>query len=413
MSDRYRRALVERLQATDAIRGTDVRAAFLEVPRESFLPGVAEEHGVEAVYRDEAYPTKTDVQGNAISSSSQPGIMASMLEALNVSPGLKVLEIGTGTGYNAALLSRLVGPKGRVTSVELDRDVARTARRVLGTGGYRVNVVVGDGRHGWTRGAPYDRIIVTASSLDVPAAFLHQLQEGGLIVMPLRLSDTVPFRQVVVAFQRRGRRLRSVSVIHGGFMRLRERPEDPSVPWPVWEVAEARDATRRVVASLTGPTLDTLSPDERRQMLGLIVSTPRSERIGIRASGRSQWGLETFLVLAVPEDRLVGCTRSDLEHLLFYSTALPGVIDVSGAPSLAHLGGGKTISRILAYGGRAAERLLSAFVDEWCERGRPDVSRLRVEVLYDRRPSRPAWRTKRQGSSTLLFDWDRGSAHRR
>jgi protein-L-isoaspartate(D-aspartate) O-methyltransferase len=406
VSDRYRRALVERLQATDAIRGTDVRAAFLEVPRESFLPGVAEEHGVEAVYRDEAYPTKTDVQGNAISSSSQPGIMASMLEALNVSPGLKVLEIGTGTGYNAALLSRLVGPKGRVTSVELDRDVARTARRVLGTGGYRVNVVVGDGRRGWARGAPYDRIILTASSLDVPAAFLHQLQEGGLIVMPLRLSDAVPFRQVVVAFERVGQGLRSVSVIHGGFMRLRERPDDPSIPWTVWEVSEIRDGTRRVVASLSGPTRDALSSHERGQILGLILTAPRSRDLRVRASGRSQWGLETFLTLAVPENQLVGCTRSDLEHLLFYSTALPGVIDLSEQTSLAHLGGGKTISRILAYGGRAAERLLSDFVDDWRRRGRPDVSRLRVEVVYSGRPARSAWRTKRRGSSTVLFDWD-------
>ncbi len=253
---------------------------------------------------------------------------------------------------------------------------------------------------------PYDRIIVTASSLDVPRAFLDQLKEGGLLVIPLRLSDAVPFRQIVVTLERVRRRLRSVSVIHGGFMRLRSRPDDSSLPWPVSEVVETRDGTRRVLASLSGSTWGTLSEDEQSRLLALMLSKPRSRRIGIRASGRSQWGLESFLALAVPEEQLVGCTRADLMNLLFFATALPAVIDVRNGLSLAHLGGRKTISRIEAYGGHSAERLLGRVVEEWLHQRKPDVSRLNVEVAYGGRASmREAWRTRRRGSTVLLFDW--------
>jgi protein-L-isoaspartate(D-aspartate) O-methyltransferase len=406
MSRRHRQSLVRHLEANRAIRSAAVRDAFLQVPREAFVPSVAKQIGIAAAYRDEAYPTKTDADGYAISSSSQPGIMAAMLEELRLSAGDRVLEVGAGTGYNAALLSVLVGQGGDVTSLELDPDVARRAKQALDEIGRRGTIVAADGRAGWDAKAPYDRIVVTASSLDVPHAFLDQLKEGGLLVMPLRLSDSVPFRQIVVTFKRVGQRLRSVSVIHGGFMRLRSRPDDPSLPWPVSEVVETRDGTKSVLASLSGSTWGTLSPDHRSRLLALMLSNPRSRDAGIRATGRSQWGLESFLALAVPEEQLVGCTRTDLTNLLLYATALPAVIDTSGALSLAHLGGKKTISRIEAYGGHGAERLLRQTVNEWRTRRRPDVSRLGVEVVFGSRATiRAAWRTKRRGSSILLFDW--------
>src|SRR5918996_317193 len=148
MSRQRRQQLVRQLESASAIRSPAVRQAFLEVPREIFIPDVAKLLGVAAVYRDEAYPTKTDPRGDAVSSSSQPGIMASMLEELRVFPGHRVLEVGAGTGYNAALLSVLVGPKGRVTSLELDPEVATGARRSVRAAGRRASIVVGDGRGG-------------------------------------------------------------------------------------------------------------------------------------------------------------------------------------------------------------------------------------------------------------------------
>src|SRR5206468_12879198 len=196
------------------------------------------------------------------------------------------------TGYNAALISAVVGTKGRVTSVELDAGIAAGAQAAVRAVGQRANVVAGDGRNGWEQDAPYDGIIATGSSLDVPRAFLDQLREGGVLVMPLRITDALPFRQLVVAFERSGRLLRSVGVITGGFMRMRERPDDPSLPWPEVTVKETRDRSEHTVASLSGSTLSMLSADLRMRLLGLLLSRPRSRDLGIRISGRSQWDLE-------------------------------------------------------------------------------------------------------------------------
>jgi protein-L-isoaspartate(D-aspartate) O-methyltransferase len=403
MTRAHRQQLVRRLEAESAIRSKAVRNAFLDIPREIFIPDVARRLGIGAVYRDEAYPIKTDDRGEAISSSSQPQIMALMLEELRISPGHRVLEIGTGTGWNAALLSALTGAKGRVTTIELDPELATQARRSIRAAGQRATVVVGDGQRGWRANAPYDRIIATASSLDVPRSFLQQLKQGGLLVLPLRLSDAVPFRQIVVTFVRVGDRLRSASVIRGGFMRLRERPEDPSLPWPVSKAIETQDGTERTLASLSGSTLNRLHDRERSDLLALLLSHPRSRNIGMRLSTWGLWELESFILLAAPEEVVVGCTREDLGHLLFYSTALPAIID-KDSRGLAHLAGSRTASRIDAYGEVSAERMLVDLVDEWRRRGRPGIARLSVEVSYGRASPKRVWRSRRRGSSAIAFD---------
>lgn len=157
-------------------------------------------------------------------------------------------------------------------------------------------------------------------------------------MLPFRLSDAVPYRQVVVTFERVGDRLRSVSVIRGGFMRLRDWPEDPSLPWPVSRAIETRDGTERTIASLSGSTLNRLSVRERRDLLALLLSRPRSRTIGMRVSDRGLWELECFILLAAPEDVVVGCTREDLGQLLFCCAALPAIIDTDSR-GLAHLAG--------------------------------------------------------------------------
>src|SRR5687767_14595700 len=155
-----RRRLVRELESNGNITDPAVRRALLAVPREQFLPG----EELEAVYVDKAIVTRRDEFGGPTSSSSQPAIMATMLERLQLAPGLRVLEIGAGTGYNAALLSTLVGDGGRVTSVDLEPDLAASATGALAAGGYGASVIAGDGREGWPAGAPYDRITVTAST---------------------------------------------------------------------------------------------------------------------------------------------------------------------------------------------------------------------------------------------------------
>ncbi|MFD0901221.1 methyltransferase domain-containing protein [Actinomadura sediminis] len=118
------------------------------------------------------------------SSSSAPSIMARLLDAMDLAPGMRVLEIGTGTGYNAAVLARLVG-EGDVVSVEIDPAVAASARAALGSVGLRVQVIAGDGEAGYPAGAPFDRIVATASVRTVPYAWVRQTRPGGLIVVPL------------------------------------------------------------------------------------------------------------------------------------------------------------------------------------------------------------------------------------
>lgn len=130
-------------------------------------------------------PHTQDGQNYPSSSSSQPSIVADMFAALDPQRGDAVLEIGTGTGWNAALLAHRVGPAGRVTTIEIDPGIAAGARTALDAAGYRLQVITGDGTVGYPPGAPYDRVISTASVREiVPRAWLEQLRPGGRLVTP-------------------------------------------------------------------------------------------------------------------------------------------------------------------------------------------------------------------------------------
>lgn len=205
--------LVDVLLSAGAIRTPAVEAAFRAVPRHLFVPGV----GLEQAYRNEAIPTKL-LNGRAVSSASQPSIVAVMLEQLDVERGQRVLEIGAGTGYNAALLAHLVGPSGRVVTVDIDQDIVEGARAHLAVAGVEgVEVVCGDGGLGYPPDAPYDRIILTMGAWDVAPAWREQLAAGGRLVVPLSLRGV----QRCVALENRDGSMDKVSVRDCGFMRLR------------------------------------------------------------------------------------------------------------------------------------------------------------------------------------------------
>ena len=150
-----------------------VLRALEEVPRARFV----DSEQAEAAYADQALPIAC---GQTI---SQPYVVAYMTEQLGVRPHHRVLEVGTGSGYQAAVLSRLAR---EVVSIERYRTLASAARKRLAALGYEnVEVVVGDGLSGVPARAPYDRIIVTAAAESVPQALLDQLAEGGVMVLPL------------------------------------------------------------------------------------------------------------------------------------------------------------------------------------------------------------------------------------
>jgi protein-L-isoaspartate(D-aspartate) O-methyltransferase len=161
-----------------------VDAAMRAVPREAFLPGTS----LADAYGSGSVVTHRDAGGVPTSSASAPGLVAAMLAQLDVRSGHRILEVGAGTGYNAALLARLTGPTGQVTTVELDPGIAAEAQNALAAAGYgHVSVIAGDGEHGHAPNAPYDRIIVTAGAWDLPPAWADQLAPGGLLVVPLRM----------------------------------------------------------------------------------------------------------------------------------------------------------------------------------------------------------------------------------
>lgn len=221
-----RRALADQLEASGCARSEAVKQAFRTVPRHQFLPA---EDPVRA-YRDEAFVTHHNAQGRPTSSSSQPTIMALMLEQLALERGQRVLEIGAGTGYNAALLAVLTGPAGEVVTVDIDEAVADEARAQLDRAGYgQVRVVTADGAGGFAERAPFDRMVATVGAWDLAPAWFEQLADNGRLLVPLCLRGL--YRSV--AFVRQEDRLVSDSVLACGFMPMRGVLAQPHSPVPV------------------------------------------------------------------------------------------------------------------------------------------------------------------------------------
>jgi protein-L-isoaspartate(D-aspartate) O-methyltransferase len=186
-ADQLREELTDRLVQHDVIRTVAVEAAFRQVPRHLFLPDVP----LERAYANDPVYTKHDAAGVHISAASQPGTVAMMLHQLDAHPGDRILEIGAGTGYNAALIGTIVGETGHVTTIDVDLDLVEDGRAHLAAAGITgVEVVLGDGALGHPAGAPYDRIIATVSAFETPTAWLDQLAPGGRLILPLRLRGT-------------------------------------------------------------------------------------------------------------------------------------------------------------------------------------------------------------------------------
>ncbi|MCX5013893.1 methyltransferase domain-containing protein [Streptomyces sp. NBC_00555] len=195
-------AQVRELTAAGVLEDQAWRAAFAAVPRHIFVPyfwtgrGAGHERlwaqdpdpeqrarWLRGVYADTPLATRLR-DGQLVSSSSQPSLMAKMLRALEVRDGDNVLEIGAGTGYNAALLCHRLGDD-LVTTVDLDEEITESARTHLAEVGYHPVVVTGDGARGCPSRAPFDRILVTCTLPMVPHAWTAQCRPGARILAPL------------------------------------------------------------------------------------------------------------------------------------------------------------------------------------------------------------------------------------
>jgi len=202
----YRARLIEALRAS-GIRDIAVLRAFGETPRHLFVPEAFRRRA----YEDVALPI-----GNG-QTISQPNTQGRFLEALELKGTERVLEVGTGSGYQAALLSHLVS---QVISIERLPELATEARRTLagvGSAGL-VTVLVGDGSLGWAPLAPYDAILVAAASPSVPGPLIRQLAtDGGRLVIPLQTGDTQELHRIT----KRGSELREEHLGSVQFVPLR------------------------------------------------------------------------------------------------------------------------------------------------------------------------------------------------
>lgn len=210
---RIRNRLVDRMIVAGIGIDRGVEAALRAVPRHAFLPEVS----IDAAYADGVVAIKS-ANGVALSTASQPTMIALMLEQLRVEPGMRVLEIGTGSGYNAALLAELAGAYGRVVTIDIEADLAaNAARRLYATGYGSVRIICGDGRNGDPHDAPFDRIIVTASAPSIAPSLFEQLREGGRLVAPIGNSAA----QRSIAYERTVAGLRETGAIACQFIPLR------------------------------------------------------------------------------------------------------------------------------------------------------------------------------------------------
>jgi protein-L-isoaspartate(D-aspartate) O-methyltransferase len=342
-----------------------VAEALRTVPRHLFLPGVPPE----AVYSDEAVVTKRDADGLPISSSSQPALMAAMLDRLALAPGQRILEIGAGTGYNAALISHIVGPAGTVVSIDIDQDIVETAREHLAAAGYPdVIVLCRDGAEGAAEYAPFDRLIATVGLSDLSPAWLDQLAPGARMVVPIEVRGPMLY----VAFDRDGGHWASRAVEPCGFIKVRGALAGPSYDIPL---------TNEITLHLTEHR--DLDPPELTRALHDPI--PVTVATGTAAgTPRTMWGLHPWLAAGDTRTCEVAGRVSfpALAHAPIGQGDFGesyGLVDGGSIALLTVLAEEVAVAGYGADGASLAEALAEA-VRAWDTAGRPGAAGLRMDA---------------------------------
>ena len=190
----FRNAMVKKLKAEGYLTNAIVEQAMLSVPRHRFAHWLT----LEQAHDFAAHPLPGTTE-QTMSTISNPNAVAVMLEPLELQPGHTVLEIGAGSGYNAALIAQIVGETGHVTTVDIEDFIVQTARANLAATGFdRVEVILGDGGLGHAPRAPYDRITATVGAWEIPLEWFDQLAPDGRIAAPLHLSGDPSDHEYVV-----------------------------------------------------------------------------------------------------------------------------------------------------------------------------------------------------------------------
>ncbi|KOT96835.1 hypothetical protein ADK70_09125 [Streptomyces rimosus subsp. pseudoverticillatus] len=352
---RLRVKLVQALVDAGDLTDPAWRDAFESVPRHTCVPYFYDHTGrtiaaddpetrhqwLRAVHENRQLVThRTD--GSATSSSSMPSLMARMLEALQVTNGMHVLEVGTGTGYNAALLAHRLGDASVVT-IDVSSDITGPARERLAAAGHRPLVLTGDGAFGWPDKAPYDRIMVTCRLRTVPLELVRQVPLDGFILAPLG--------NALARIRRVGALVAQGWFLPGGafFMPLRRGAVDgqptrrPALPDAVGRptrlpVAAIADNDFRFLVSIAVPGLTwQYDLDDERKPTGARVWAPDGSIAQLKADGtvaeagpRNLWSAlegayDTFLGAGAPGPERYGAVITEATQRVW--------LDTPGGPS--------------------------------------------------------------------------------
>ena len=384
-----RSRLVEDLISQGAITSQAVRRAFEEVPRHLFVPKT----DIITAYSDEPIFIRWE-EGVPISSSSQPKMMALMMEQLGVEAGSRVLEIGAGTGYNAAILANVAGEEGCVTTMDIDQDIVDEALENISRTGYdRVKVVRGDGYEGFPEGQPYDRIIATVGAYDISPHWVDQLKEGGVMVVPLWFRGF----SLSVALEKRDGELLGLSVTPCLFIPLRGAGQPSEGFFPV---GDPPDKTLQIAIAL-----DRDDPAFREEMGCLLSQDAR-----LRGAGRSLEGqfhnqsIDSGLVMFLTVDPRFCIVYSAAEDCAIRGFGY-GLIDLD-SDSAAVISEANP-EQVAVYGNDRAYHQLIDLFDRWDQSARPPITSLHVRALFETPQSIPEghWIVSKRSAYTWALSW--------
>ena len=388
-ADKLRNQLVEDLVNQGVIRSQPVRQAFGKVPRHLFVPRV----DIVTAYSDQPVFIRWDA-GTPISSSSQPRMMAIMIEQLGLEPGLRVLEIGAGTGYNAAILADIVGESGSVITVDIDQDIVDEAAGNLSKTGYdNVKCICGDGFEGFSKDQPYDRIIVTVGAHDISPHWVDQLKDGGIMVVPLWFKGF----SLSVALEKRDGEPKGLSASPCLFIPIRG----------IWGRTERSFPVGDPHNDFLEMTIGLEWDDQRyRRDLNQLFA----QGVTLRENGRSLKGqfhtqnIFSGLYLFLTVNPNVFMLYSSSQNSLFRGFGY-GLIDPDSM-SAAVLSD-RYPEQVVVYGNDVAYGQLMKLLDQWDQLGHPSIQEINIRALFSAPKSIPEshWIIAKRSAYTWVLSW--------
>ncbi len=357
----YRNKLVDSLLCQKIISKVEIEKAFRKVKRDLFLPGFP----LKEIYTDGSIITKS-IGTNYISSSTSPSLMASMIEILDLKKGHKVLEIGTGTGYNAAILAEIVADEKKVYSLDIDKETVLEAKRNLKKAGYQqINLLCRDANNGWNKNILFDRIIFTASVKKIPPKIINQLRIGGIVVLPFWINGT----QITPALKKKkDGSLYSQKITLGGFMPLREKTITQ-----IKKLSDSKDLKRNILICS-----ENLTYFNYNKLLKFLKTKPKIIPNLFKGLSLPRAG-NFFRFLATREKKSVEIFIEKSSPSLFIKDSGAGIIDLSHNSGCLFLEN----NQIQNYGNDFCFNKIQKLYQEWLRLASPDVDRFQITFPND------------------------------